>query len=238
MSAPNVDVSEVERFDAIAREWWDPHGPFAPLHVMNPVRLDYVDERAGLAGKRVLDVGCGGGLLAEAMALRGARVTGIDLGEAAIEAARAHAAESGVAVDYRREAVESVAEREPHAFDIVTCMELLEHVPDPDALVGGCARLVRPGGQVFFSTITRNPKSYLLAVVAAEYVLNLLPRGTHDYARFIRPSELDAWARHHALRLEDLTGMRYDPLARRCDRQRSVDVNYLAQYRSDADEAP
>jgi 2-polyprenyl-6-hydroxyphenyl methylase/3-demethylubiquinone-9 3-methyltransferase len=233
----NVDAREIERFGALAARWWDPNGEMRPLHDMNPARLDYVDARAQLAGKRVLDVGCGGGLLSEAMARRGAEVVGIDLSTSALDVARSHAQQSGVAVEYREAAAESVAATDARRFDVVTCLELLEHVPDPAALVGACARLVRPGGHVFFSTINRNPKAWLLAVVAAEYVLGMLPRGTHDYARFLRPSEVDAWARANGLELATLSGMHYDPLARRWSIGGNVDVNYLAHYRAGTSDA-
>jgi 2-polyprenyl-6-hydroxyphenyl methylase/3-demethylubiquinone-9 3-methyltransferase len=233
----NVDRDEIERFDALAARWWDPHGAFKPLHDINPLRLDFVDARAGgLASRLVLDVGCGGGLLTEGMARRGARAIGIDLGPAALEAARAHAAEAGLAIEYREAAAESLADTEPRRYDVVTCMELLEHVPDPAQLVGACARLAKPGGHVFFSTINRNPKAYALAVVAAEYVLGLLPRGTHDYARFIRPSELDAWARFHGLALAELAGFHYSPLSTQWRIGGNVDVNYLAHYRAAAED--
>ena len=237
MSDSNVDSREIDRFDALAARWWDPDGEMKPLHDMNPVRLDYIDTRAQLAGKRALDVGCGGGLLAEAMAERGAQVLGIDLATAALDVARAHAQHSGVAVEYREIAAEALAATDAARFDVVTCLELLEHVPDPGALVGACARLVRPGGHVFFSTINRNPKAWLLAVVAAEYVLGMLPRGTHDYARFLKPSEIDAWARAHGLELAALAGMHYDPLARRWSVGGNVDVNYLAHYRAPSADA-
>jgi 2-polyprenyl-6-hydroxyphenyl methylase/3-demethylubiquinone-9 3-methyltransferase len=237
MSDPNVDIREIGRFDALAARWWDPDGEMKPLHDMNPVRLDYIDARAQLAGKRVLDVGCGGGLLAEAMATRGATVLGIDLATAALDVARDHAQQSGVVVEYRECAAEALAATDTGRFDVVTCLELLEHVPDPGALVGACARLVRPGGHVFFSTINRNPKAWLLAVVAAEYVLGMLPRGTHDYARFLKPSEIDAWARAHNLELAALAGMHYDPLARRWSVGGNVDVNYLAHYRAPSADA-
>jgi 2-polyprenyl-6-hydroxyphenyl methylase / 3-demethylubiquinone-9 3-methyltransferase len=232
MSTANVDTSEIERFDALAAQWWDPNGALKPLHDMNPLRLDYVDARAQLAGKRVLDVGCGGGLLAEGMARRGAKVLGIDLSAAAIEAARAHASAGAVQIEYREVAIEALDASHERHFDVVTCLELLEHVPDPSSLIAGCARRVRPGGHLFFSTINRNPKAYLLAVVAAEYVLGWLPRGTHDYARFLKPSEIDAWARMQDLAIEDLSGMQYDPLTQRWSLSRNVDVNYLAHYRA------
>ncbi len=226
----NTDVEELARFEALASGWWDPQGEFKPLHDINPLRLDYIESGGGLAGKRVLDVGCGGGILAEAMAMRGARVTGIDASEAALTAARAHLEESGVEVDYVCATAERMAQEHAQAFDVVTCMEMLEHVPDPASVMASCARLARPGAEVVVSTINRNPKSYLLAIIGAEYILGLLPRGTHDYAKFIRPSELDGWARSAGLRLEALRGMTYNPLMRRyrlCD---DIDVNYLARF--------
>ena len=231
----NTDPEEVEKFDALAARWWDPDGAFKPLHDINPLRLAFVeasvDGGAGLAGKTVLDVGCGGGILAEAMASRGAAVTGIDASEGALATARLHLKESGVDVDYIHTTGEQMADERPGAFDVVTCMELLEHVPDPASLVGACARLVRPGGDVIFSTINRNPKAYLLAVIGAEYVLGLLPRGTHDYGKFIRPSELDAWSRGAGLTLEALEGLTYNPMTRRYRLSGDVDVNYLARLR-------
>ena len=223
----NIDPAEVAKFDALASRWWDPNGQFKTLHDINPLRLDFIDARARLAGKTVIDVGCGGGLLAEAMAGRGARVTGIDLAESSLAVAQLHLLESGHRVDYRRIAAEELAAREPGAADVVTCMELLEHVPDPAALVAACARLVRPGGHLFFSTLNRTPKSYLFAIVGAEYVLRMLPQGTHDYARFIRPSELGHWLRDGGLELRELAGLSYNPLTRRYALGRNVDVNYL-----------
>ena len=233
----NVVPAEVERFDALAARWWDPRGAMRPLHEINALRLAWADGRAGLAGKRVLDVGCGGGLMAEGMATRGARVTGIDLADAALDAARAHAREAGLDVEYRQISAEALAETDAQSYDVVTCLELLEHVPDPEQLVGACARLAKPGGHVFFSTINRNPKAYALAVLAAEYMLGMLPRGTHDYARFIKPSELDGWARGHGLALAALAGLHYSALAGRWKLGSNVDVNYLAHYRApDEDE--
>ncbi len=228
-TATNVDPAEISKFEALASRWWDPHSEFKPLHEINPLRLDYIDGHAALEGKTVLDVGCGGGILAESMAARGARVTGIDMGEANIRVAQLHLHESGLRVDYRQQPVETLAEERPGDFDVVTCMEMLEHVPDPESVIRACATLVKPGGKVFFSTLNRNPKSYLFAIVGAEYVLGLLPRGTHEYARFIRPSELDAWARRAGLTTRDLTGMRYNPLTDtyRLD-PRDVSVNYLS----------
>jgi 2-polyprenyl-6-hydroxyphenyl methylase/3-demethylubiquinone-9 3-methyltransferase len=237
MSTPslNADPAELRKFESIASRWWDPTSEFRPLHEINPLRLDYVDRRAGLAGKAVLDVGCGGGILSEAMAARGAQVTGIDLGAANIEVARLHLLETGLAVDYRCVAVEALAAEQPAGFDVVTCMELLEHVPDPDSVVQACARLAKPGGRVFLSTLNRNPKSYLFAILGAEYLLGMLPKGTHDYARFIRPSELARAVRAAGLDVEDLTGLSYHPLAQRyrLDAE-DVSVNYLLCARKPA----
>ena len=227
-SSANVDPVEIAKFEQLASRWWDPGSEFKPLHDINPLRLDYIDQRVTLAGKRVLDVGCGGGILAESMALRGATVTGIDLGEAPLAVARLHLLESGAQVDYRHISAEQLAAQQPGTFDIVTCMEMLEHVPDPASSIRACAQLVRPGGAVFFSTINRNPKAYLFAILGAEYLLRLLPRGTHDYQKFIRPSELEAWARAAGLALHDLTGMHYNPLSQRYSLGRDIDVNYLA----------
>lgn len=224
----NVDQSEIAKFDHLAARWWDTSGEFRALHEINPLRLDYVDRRAGLRGKRVLDVGCGGGILAEGMALRGASVTGIDLAEAPLAVARLHLRESGATVDYQRISAEELAARQPSAFDVVTCMEMLEHVPDPVSTVAACARLVKPGGHVFFSTLNRNPKAYLFAIVGAEYLLKLLPRGTHDYGKFIRPSELERWARAADLHCTELTGLHYNPLLRSYRLGGGIDVNYLA----------
>ena len=227
-SAPNVDPVEIAKFEQLASRWWDPGSEFKPLHDINPLRLDYIDSRAGLVGKRVLDVGCGGGILAESMARRGAQVTGIDLGEAPLAVARLHLLESGAQVDYRHISAEQLATEQPAGFDVVTCMEMLEHVPDPAASVAACAQLVKPGGAVFFSTINRNPKAYLLAILGAEYLLRLLPRGTHDYRKFIRPSELESWARAAGLSLRDLCGMSYNPLSQQYSLGGNLDVNYLA----------
>jgi 2-polyprenyl-6-hydroxyphenyl methylase/3-demethylubiquinone-9 3-methyltransferase len=225
----NADPAEIAKFEALAARWWDPQSEFKPLHDINPLRLDYIDARVGgLAGKTVLDVGCGGGILAESMAALGANVTGIDLGEAPLSVAKLHGLESGIEVDYRRISAEQMAAQHPARFDVVTCMEMLEHVPDPASVIDACAQLVKPGGAVFFSTLNRNPKSYLFAIVGAEYLLRLLPKGTHDYAKFIRPSELEGWARHAGLKLRDLTGMSYNPLNQRYTLGRNLDVNYLA----------
>ncbi|WP_445006102.1 bifunctional 2-polyprenyl-6-hydroxyphenol methylase/3-demethylubiquinol 3-O-methyltransferase UbiG [Halomonas mongoliensis] len=233
--AGNVDPGEIAKFEALASRWWDPESEFKPLHEINPLRLDFIDARAGLAGKRVADVGCGGGILAEAMAHRGAKVTGIDLGEAPLAVARLHAEESGVAVDYRCVSVETLAEEMPGEFDVVTCMEMLEHVPDPASVVRACAALVKPGGQLFFSTLNRNPKAYALAILGAEYVLRLLPRGTHDYAKFIRPAELAGWCRGADLEVQEQSGLVYNPLTRRYRlHPTDVSVNYLMHCRREA----
>ncbi len=232
-AAHNVDPAEIRKFEALAARWWDPESEFKPLHDINPLRLDYIDRHAGLAGKRVIDVGCGGGLLAEGMAARGARVTGIDMGEAPLSVARLHLLESGLEVDYRQATAEAMAQEAPAAYDIVTCLEMLEHVPDPASVIRACATLAKPGGQVFFSTINRNPKSYLFAIVGAEYLLQLLPRGTHDYRKFIRPAELARWAREAGLEVTDITGMSYNPFTRVYSLGPDTDVNYLMACRRD-----
>lgn len=232
-TASNHDPAEIARFDATAQRWWDPHGEFRPLHVLNPVRLDYIDEKASLRGKRVLDVGCGGGLLSEAMARRGAEVTGIDLAPQTIEVAQLHALESGLPIRYVREAAEAHATHSAGAYDVVTCMEMLEHVPEPESVLRALHDLVRPGGNVIVSTLNRNLKSYLLAVIGAEYVLNLLPRGTHTYERFIKPSELSRWARAAQLSVVDVAGLAYDPLQHTARRTNDVGVNYMMQLRRD-----
>jgi 2-polyprenyl-6-hydroxyphenyl methylase/3-demethylubiquinone-9 3-methyltransferase len=223
----NADPAELQKFASLAHRWWDPASEFKPLHDINPLRLDYIDQIAGLNGKRVLDVGCGGGILSEAMASRGAQVTGIDLGEKALKVAQLHKMESGAEVDYRLVSVETLAQEQPKSFDVVTCMEMLEHVPDPSAIIHACAALVKPGGRVFFSTLNRNPKSYLFAVIGAEYVLNMLPKGTHDYQKFIKPSELSSWCRSAGLDVSGLTGMSYNPLTKRYWLGEDVSVNYI-----------
>ncbi len=223
----NVDPAELAKFSALAHRWWDPTSEFRPLHEINPLRLAHIERLVGgLEGKRVVDVGCGGGILAEAMALRGAKVTGIDLAEKPLKIASLHRLESGVEVDYRLVSAEALAAESPAAFDVVTCMEMLEHVPDPASTVRACASLARPGGLVFFSTINRNAKAFAFAIVGAEYVLGMLPKGTHEYAKFITPSELSRFARDAGLDPVDLTGMTYNPLTRVYALGRNVDVNY------------
>ena len=223
----NADPAELEKFGELAHRWWDPNSEFKPLHDINPLRLDWIDQAIGLAGKRILDVGCGGGLLSEGMAVRGATVTGIDLSEKPLGVARLHLLESGQSVDYRKISVEQLADEMPGAFDAVTCLEMLEHVPNPSSVVTACARLVKPGGQVFLSTLNRNPKSYLLAVIGAEYLLRLLPKGTHDYAKFIKPSELARWAKMANLEPDEVVGMSYNPLTQQYSLGRDSSVNYL-----------
>jgi 2-polyprenyl-6-hydroxyphenyl methylase / 3-demethylubiquinone-9 3-methyltransferase len=226
-SVPNVDAGEIAKFEALAQRWWDPAGEFRPLHELNPLRLAFIEERAALAGARVLDVGCGGGILSEAMARKGARVLGIDMAQAALQVAELHALESGVKLEYRLAAPEDLAAASPGRFDIITCMEMLEHVPEPEQVLSALATLVHPGGHVFISTINRNLKAFLLAIVGAEYLLRLLPRGTHEYARFIRPSELAGWARSSGLDLVDLAGIEYNPITQRFVRSDDATVNYL-----------
>src|SRR5512132_4108900 len=223
----NADPAELAKFGELAHRWWDPQGEFRPLHELNPLRLAWIDGLTSLAGKQVLDVGCGGGILSEAMARLGAAVTGIDLSEKPLKVAQLHLLESGLSIQYELKSAEQYSEQCADAFDVVTCMEMVEHVPDPASTVAACARLVKPGGWVFFSTINRNPKSFLLAIIGAEYVLRLLPRGTHEYARFIRPSELAAHCRAAGLEVADPTGMTYNPLTRVYSLGRDVDVNYL-----------
>lgn len=233
----NVDHAEISKFEALASRWWDTNSEFKPLHEINPLRLDYIDRIAGLESRKALDVGCGGGILAESMARRGAEVTGIDMGEAPLEVARLHLLESGLKVNYERIPVERLADEIPGTFDIVTCMEMLEHVPDPGSVVAACAKLAKPGGHLFFSTLNRNPKSYLFAIIGAEYVLNLLPKGTHDFSNFIRPSELDLWIRQAGLTTDDITGLVYNPLTRKYRLEpRDVDVNYMVSCHQHGDD--
>ena len=227
----NADPAELQKFGDLAHRWWDPNSEFKPLHDINPLRIDWIDQSVGLAGKRVLDVGCGGGLLSEGMAARGANVTGIDLSEKPLGVARLHLLESGQKVDYRLISVEQMAEEMPGQFDAVTCLEMLEHVPNPASVIAACARLVKPGGQVFLSTLNRNPKSYLFAVIGAEYVLKMLPKGTHDYTRFIRPSELSRWSKQAGLEPEEIIGMSYNPFLKEYSLGRDTSVNYLMRTR-------
>ena len=227
----NVDPDEIEKFEKLAGRWWDPNSEFKPLHDINPLRLDYIDRLAPLSGQRIIDIGCGGGLLTEGMAARGAQVTGIDMGKAPLGVARLHQHESGLEIDYQQSTAEQMAAEHKGTFDTVTCLEMLEHVPDPAAVITACAQLIKDDGHVFLSTINRNPKAYLFAVLGAEYLLQLLPKGTHDYTKFIRPSEMEAWARDCGLQLVDIAGMSYNPLTREYKLGTDVSVNYLACFR-------
>ncbi len=232
MAAANVDPSEIAKFEALADRWWDPTSEFKPLHDINPLRCNYIDERAPLAGKTVLDVGCGGGILSEAMAQRGAQVTGIDMGQAPLSVAKLHALESGVTIDYQQKPVEQLAAEQPAHYDIVTCLEMLEHVPSPASIIRACADLAKPGANLFFSTINRNPKAYTFAIVGAEYLLKLLPKGTHEYGKFIRPAELAGWIRSAGLILENTTGMTYNPLIKKYSlSSNDISVNYIVHAR-------
>jgi|TARA_B110000196_G_C21038586_1_gene611302 2-polyprenyl-6-hydroxyphenyl methylase/3-demethylubiquinone-9 3-methyltransferase len=226
----NVDSEEIAKFDALAARWWDPNGDFRPLHEINPLRLDYIRQRATLNDKEVLDVGCGGGILAESMSKIGAHVTAIDMAEKPLAIAQLHQIESGTDVDYRRSTAEELAEVRPGTFDVVTCLEMLEHVPSPATVVHACTQLVKPGGHVFFSTINRNPKAFLFAIIGAEYLLKLLPAGTHEYEKFIRPSELNDWARSAGLLLQGSIGLHYNPLTRDYSLGENVDVNYMLHF--------
>ncbi|MYM62889.1 bifunctional 2-polyprenyl-6-hydroxyphenol methylase/3-demethylubiquinol 3-O-methyltransferase UbiG [Pseudomaricurvus sp. HS19] len=231
----NVDHAEIAKFEALASRWWDRNSEFKPLHDINPLRCNFIDERSPVAGQKVVDVGCGGGILAEALAQRGADVTGIDMGEAPLEVAKLHSLESGVQVNYRRITAEELAAEQPGQYDIVTCLEMLEHVPDPSSVIKACATLCKPGGHVYFSTINRNPKAYAFAVLGAEYVLQLLPKGTHEYSKFIKPSELAQWIRQADLQMQDMTGMTYNPITKRYKLKASdVDVNYLVHTTREA----
>lgn len=227
----NADPIELEKFSQLAHKWWDPNSEFKPLHDINPLRLGYINRLAGLAGKNVLDVGCGGGILAEGMAALQANVTGIDLADKSLQIAKLHLLESGRQVNYRKIAVEVLAEEQPGQFDVVTCLEMLEHVPDPQSIIHACTKLAKPGGWLFFSTINRNPKSYLLAILGAEYLLKMLPAGTHDYAKFIRPAELAQYCRNAGLDLSDITGMSYNPLSKTYSLGQDTGVNYLVACR-------
>ena len=227
----NVDADEIEKFERLASRWWDPNSEFKPLHDINPLRLDYIDRLAPLKDRRIIDIGCGGGLLTEGMALRSAHVIGIDMGKAPLTIARLHQHESGLDIDYRQATAEQMAAEQGGSFDSVTCLEMLEHVPDPAGVIAACAQLIKDDGFVFLSTINRNPKAYLFAVVGAEYLLRLLPKGTHDYTKFIRPSEMERWARAAGLQLMDLSGMSYNPLTQEYKLGSDVSVNYLACFR-------
>jgi 2-polyprenyl-6-hydroxyphenyl methylase / 3-demethylubiquinone-9 3-methyltransferase len=229
----NIDQAEIDKFSRLASKWWDPNSEFKPLHEINPLRLDYIDKICnGLRGKTIVDIGCGGGILSESMAARGAQVTGIDLADKPLKVAKLHLLESGQQVDYQLISAEDLAQQKPHQFDVVTCMEMLEHVPDPASTIKACATLVKPGGQVFFSTINRNPKAYLFAVIGAEYILNMLPKGTHDYAKFIKPSELASMAREAGLNVEQLIGMTYNPLSKVYKLEADTSVNYIVSTRA------
>jgi len=229
----NVDPAEVAKFDALASRWWDPDGEFRSLHEINPLRLDWIRQHAQLSGRTIVDIGCGGGILAESMANAGATVTGIDMAEGPLAVAKLHQHESGAQVDYRQATAEELASEAAESFDIVTCLEMLEHVPDPSLVIRSCAEMVKPGGHVFFSTINRNPKSFAFAIVGAEYVLKLLPAGTHEYEKFIRPSELESWARQAGLCLKDSIGMHYNPITKEYSLGENLDVNYLMYFQHD-----
>jgi len=227
----NVNPNEIEKFSAMASQWWDPEGNFKTLHQINPLRLNFVNKIVSLAGKDVLDVGCGGGILSESMALKGANVTGIDLGKELLDVADLHGLDSGVSVNYQHISVEELAAQKPASFDCVTCMEMLEHVPDPVSIIDACSSLVKPGGYVFLSTLNRNPKSYLLSIIGAEYILGMMPKGTHDYASFIKPSELAAWARQAELELVDSRGIEYNPISQSFSMAADISVNYICVFR-------
>ena len=227
----NIDEEEVSKFEALARKWWDENSEFKPLHDINPLRLGYITERVELAGGRLLDVGCGGGILSESMAAKGAKVTGIDVAEGPLSVAKLHLHESGLAADYLLTTIEELADSSPEPFDVITCLEMLEHVPNPASVIKACAGLLKEDGHLFISTINRNPRSYLFAVIGAEYILNLLPKGTHDYNKLIKPSELAAWCRDAGLAIDDLTGMTYNPITKAYRLGRDVAVNYLAHIR-------
>ncbi len=226
----NFDPSEIKKFEDLASRWWDEQGEFKPLHEMNPLRLNFINTGSPLEGKIVCDIGCGGGILSESMAKCGATVTGLDMGKAPLSVARLHALESDLEIDYQQITAEEFAEKNSEKFDVITCMEMLEHVPDPASVIAACYQLVKPGGSVYFSTINRNPKAYLMAIIGAEYVMKMLPRGTHDYARFIKPSELDSWARDAGLELRNLKGVTYNPLTGLFSQSQDVDVNYMAHF--------
>ncbi len=227
----NIDPSEIKKFDQLASHWWDKEGEFKPLHEMNPIRLSFIQEGSPLSGKTVLDIGCGGGILAESMTKSGASVCAIDMGKAPLSVARLHAKEEDLEIDYRQTTAEELASEQPAAFDVVTCMEMLEHVPDPTSVIHACSTLCKPGGSIYFSTINRNPKAYALAIIGAEYVMKMLPKGTHDYRKFIKPSELDEWALQSELELINIAGVGYNPVTRLFLRSHNVDVNYMVHYK-------
>jgi 2-polyprenyl-6-hydroxyphenyl methylase/3-demethylubiquinone-9 3-methyltransferase len=228
----NVDPQEIAKFEALAKRWWDKTSEFKPLHDINPLRANFIDERSPVAELTILDVGCGGGILSESLAQRGATVTGIDMGEAPLSVARLHSLESGVTINYRKITAEALAEEQPASYDIVTCLEMLEHVPDPSQVIAACAHLVKPGGDIYFSTINRNPKAYAFAIIGAEYLLQLLPKGTHEYAKFIKPSELAQWSRDAGLSWQEITGMTYNPFTKKYRlNQNDVSVNYLVHVK-------
>jgi len=231
----NIDPAEIKKFEDLASRWWDKQGEFKPLHEMNPLRLNFINTGSPLAGKSVCDIGCGGGILSESMTRCGATTTGIDMGKAPLSVARLHAMESDLDIDYQQITAEEMAQQKPASFDVVTCMELLEHVPNPSSIIESCFTLLKPGGSVYFSTINRNPKSYVLAIVGAEYIMKMLPRGTHDYAKFIKPSELDQWARAAGLELIDLAGITYNPFTGLFSQSHDVDINYMVHYRRPAE---
>lgn len=231
----NVDSAEIAKFEALASRWWDTASEFKPLHEINPLRANYIDERSPVAGSELLDIGCGGGILTEAMAQRGANASGIDMGEAPLGVARLHALESELSIDYQQSTAEDFAEAHPESFDIITCLEMLEHVPDPGSVIKACAALCKPGGNLYFSTINRNSKAYAFAILGAEYVLKLLPKGTHEYSKFIRPSELGKWVRAAGLELVDITGMTYNPITKQYKlKSNDVSVNYIVHARKPA----
>jgi 2-polyprenyl-6-hydroxyphenyl methylase/3-demethylubiquinone-9 3-methyltransferase len=230
----NVDQQEIAKFDTIAYRWWDTESEFKPLHDINPLRLGYITKYANISGIKVLDVGCGGGILSESMAKAGAKVTGIDLGEGPIDVAKLHLYESELDIEYIQIPVEELAEQRAGEYDVVTCMEMLEHVPDPGSIIRSCAQLVKPGGDVFFSTINRNPKSYLYSIIGAEYLLKMLPKGTHDYRKMLKPSELSHWIREAGLNLDDLSGMTYNPISKQYSINKDIDVNYLCHCTREA----
>ena len=229
----NVDQDEVDKFAVLAARWWDKNSEFKPLHDINPLRLNYIKEQCGgsLQGKRILDIGCGGGILSESLALEGATVVGIDLAEAGLEVAKLHLLESGLDIDYKFISAEELVESEQESFDVIACLEMLEHVPDPSLVIEACSKLVKSNGRVFFSTINRNPKAYFFAIVGAEYILNLLPKGTHNYEKFIRPSEIDGWARTWDLSISSMIGMTYNPITKKYKLGDDVSVNYMTQYK-------